>query len=307
MMHKGMRVTGGNMPKELQAQTTELLDRFGEIVEEIALQRGVRKAVVRSRLPCTLIALLDKRHLFIIAQSNAGGMPKTIFAHEAEKEFTTQQAREVGVFDCGLESPFVIAFSNALLTPTYPDREAVIRSIAIAHVDSECERIHVMMNTVQIRPIFGPPAFTAKDKLVFVLMPFTDRLTEIYKSIIQPTIEDIGFACRRADDYKTNKAVMQDIWQAICEARIIIADMTSLNANVMYELGVAHTVGKETILIHQTERERGESSKFPFDLAHIRRIIYDDTATGGKKLGDDLRATIESVVEPVAVSEASIV
>jgi hypothetical protein len=37
----------------------------------------------------------------------------------------------------------------------------------------------------------------------------------------------------------------------------------------MYELGVAHTLGKETILIYQ----RGEEIKFPFDLAHIRRIL----------------------------------
>ena len=39
--------------------------------------------------------------------------------------------------------------------------------------------------------------------------------------------------CRRADDYKTSGAIIQDIWKAICKARIIIANLTNLNPNVM--------------------------------------------------------------------------
>jgi hypothetical protein len=60
----------------------------------------------------------------------------------------------------------------------------------------------------------------------------------------------------------------------------------------MYELGVAHTLGKETILIYQ----RGAEIKFPFDLAHIRRIEYENTALGGRTLEEELKATIEHVL-----------
>jgi hypothetical protein len=42
---------------------------------------------------------------------------------------------------------------------------------------------------------------------------------------------------------------MRNIWKSICEARLVVADLTGGNANVFYELGIAHTVGKETILI----------------------------------------------------------
>ena len=88
---------------------------------------------------------------------------------------------------------------------------------------------------------------------------------------------------------------MQDIWKSICEARVVIADLTNLNPNVMYELGIAHTVGKETILIYQKPTEK---IKFPFDLSHIRRIEYVNDAVGGQKLVQDLKDTLKNVLDP---------
>jgi predicted nucleotide-binding protein len=66
----------------------------------------------------------------------------------------------------------------------------------------------------------------------------------------------------------------------------------------MYELGIAHTVGKETIMIYQKNKEE---IKFPFDIAHIRRIEYENTATGGKKLERDIKETIKSILEPTII------
>ena len=62
----------------------------------------------------------------------------------------------------------------------------------------------------------------------------------------------------------------------------------------MYELGMAHTVGKETVLIYQ----KGGRLAVPFDLAHIRRIEYEDDALGGKTLETDLRLTIRTILAP---------
>ena len=106
-----------------------------------------------------------------------------------------------------------------------------------------------------------------------------------------------NLVCKRADDIKTNKAIIQDIFKAICEARIIIADVTRLNPNVMYELGIAHTLGKETDLIYQKKQE----IKFPFDLAHIRRIEYENSATGGKLLEQELRGVLQNILTPIVL------
>ncbi len=150
------------------------------------------------------------------------------------------------------------------------------------------------MNVIQINPIFGPASYVIDPRLTFVLMPFTAELTEIYQTFVKPTVEspEFGLVCRRADDIKSNRAIIQDVWKSLCEARLVIADLSGLNPNVMYELGIAHTLGKETVLIYQ----RGEEIKFPFDLSHIRRIEYDNNATGGKKLEQELKATLANIL-----------
>ena len=188
-----------------------------------------------------------------------------------------------------------------MLAQNEEERRAALGAIALTHADSELQRVIKMTRTIQINPLFGPASYGIDEQLVFVLMPFAEDLTAIYQNIIKPTVESksMGLVCRRADDYNTNRAIIQDIWKAICEAQIIIADLTELNPNVMYELGIAHTVGKETILIYQ---RRGNDIKFPFDLAHIRRIEYEDTAAGGRKLENDLKETIKSIFEPTTVS-----
>jgi hypothetical protein len=60
--------------------------------------------------------------------------------------------------------------------------------------------------------------------------------------------------CLRADDYETNEAVMKEIWKAICQAQVVIAEMTGLNPNVMYEFGTSHTFGTPTIMMVQPSR-----------------------------------------------------
>jgi nucleoside 2-deoxyribosyltransferase len=44
---------------------------------------------------------------------------------------------------------------------------------------------------------------------------------------------------------------MQDVWNHINKARIIIADLTTRNPNVFYEVGIAHALGKDVILLTQ--------------------------------------------------------
>lgn len=151
----------------------------------------------------------------------------------------------------------------------------------------------------RINPIFGAVPDHINKRLAFVLMPFREDLTRIYTSIVKPVVKGKDLDCQRADDYKTIRTIIQDIWQAICESRLVIADMTDLNPNVMYELGIAHAVGKDTIIIHQ----RKGHVQFPFDLAHIRRIEYEDTADGGKKLELELGETLNSVLSQEPLTE----
>ncbi len=296
-MQSGARCIGGNMPQDIQKKVDNLLDEFGKIVENISQSRELRKAMVRSRLPCSIIALLDVQNLYIIAQ-NHFGMPSTLYIYDRDIRLSPEQAINISRFDFGFHDPFLIRFPASLLDQSKECRQKLLNAIALTHIESEVQRVIKMTNLIQINPIFGPASYSMDKQLVFVLMPFDDELTTIYETIIKPTVESMEMVCRRADDYKTNKAIIQDIWKGICEARLIIADLTNLNSNVMYELGIAHTVGKETIMIYQKNKEE---VKFPFDIAHIRRIEYENTATGGKKLEVDIKETITSILEPTAI------
>ena len=295
MLHQGTRTVGGNIPGELSSKMGSFLDEFVGIVSTKVVAANVRRAVVRSMLTCNTINVIDSHHLFVAAQKSLG-MPSTVSLHHPDKSFTLQDIYEAARWDMGFDAPFVIQFPIEPLDQTPDQRRAVLEAVADEHIRSEIARIEREMNIVQVNPIFGPASYSIDPRLAFVLMPFASDLTSIYTNLVKPTVEDprFGLVCRRADDVKSNKAIIQDIWKSVCEARLIIADLSGLNPNVMYELGIAHTLGKETILIYQ----RGENLRFPFDLAHIRRIEYTNDAIGGKQLVDALRATLESVLSP---------
>lgn len=299
MFHQGARTTNSELSSDQELKVDQLLNDFAKKVAEKVEAAKLRRAVVRSMLQCSIINVLDSHHLFVAAQKTMG-MPSTLSLYHPHREFSIQDIYEAARWDFGFDDPFVIQFSSDALEQQNTQRWLILEAIADEHIRSEVARVEKEMNLIQVNPIFGAPSYTIDQQLVFVLMPFQTELTAIYNAFIKPTIEDDSFrlVCRRADDIKSNRAIIQDIWKSICEARLIIADLSGLNANVMYELGIAHTLGKETILIYQ----QGENVKFPFDLAHIRRIQYRNDAMGGKQLVDELRATVKAVLSPVSMS-----
>ena len=85
----------------------------------------------------------------------------------------------------------------------------------------------------------------------------------------KPAIESLGLTCERADDIYGTQGLMQGIWERINQSRVIVAEMTGRNPNVLYELGIAHTLGKPVVMVTQS------IDYVPSDLRHLRCIIYD--------------------------------
>lgn len=102
----------------------------------------------------------------------------------------------------------------------------------------------------------------------FVLMPFDKEFDAVYKDLIIPAFQAVGFKVKRADDIVSQQNILKDIVRSIAKADLIIADLTSSNANVFYELGLAHALQKPVIIIAQSIEE------VPFDLASYRVIQY---------------------------------
>lgn len=103
--------------------------------------------------------------------------------------------------------------------------------------------------------------------LVSVMMPFGSELLPIYHAI-QSACAGLQLACNRADNIWQNPAIIDDVVNLIDRSAVVIFDCSGKNANVFYELGLAHAWGKEVIII------TNDPADIPFDLRHIRYITY---------------------------------
>jgi hypothetical protein len=104
----------------------------------------------------------------------------------------------------------------------------------------------------------------------FVMMPFADPIGGYYKSIYETAISKAGLRPVRADDdiFATGKIIDQ-VWDGITAAKVLVAELTGRNPNVFYELGLAHALAKPVVLVSSNQTD------VPFDLQHIRVIYYD--------------------------------
>jgi len=139
---------------------------------------------------------------------------------------------------------------------------------------------------------FGlPPKHSQYDADIFMLMPFSgDTIQEAYEDHVKKVVKEIGLTINRADNFFTDHGIMDDIWGAINAARLVIADCTGRTPNVFYEVGIAHTLGKPTILLAQSIED------IPFDLRHRRVAVYATTGRGMTQLEADLKKAIEGVL-----------
>ncbi|ALM83379.1 hypothetical protein [Bordetella sp. N] len=127
----------------------------------------------------------------------------------------------------------------------------------------------------------------------FVMMPFAPPLGDYYAKIYKPAIEKAGLRPVRADTeiFGTGKIIDQ-IWAGISSAKVLVAELTTRNPNVFYELGLAHALEKPVVLVSSNEAD------IPFDLKHIRVIYYDMADPfWGAKLLDKVAENILSAIE----------
>lgn len=126
-------------------------------------------------------------------------------------------------------------------------------------------------------------------ELASAMMPFDADFNDVYLSI-QAATAAAGLRCRRADDIWENAAIIQDVVSLIDRSRVVICDCSGRNPNVFYEAGIAHTLGREVILLTQSEHD------IPFDLRHLRYIRYLNNVEGRAAMAIALQSRIETIL-----------
>lgn len=115
---------------------------------------------------------------------------------------------------------------------------------------------------------------TSPKPFCFVLMPFDMEFNDGYEFGIKGACIDVDVYCERVDEQIFLGSMLDRIYNQISRADLAIADMTGKNANVFYEVGYAHALGKNVVLLTQ------KAEDIPFDLKHFPHIVY------GKQIKD---------------------
>jgi len=127
-------------------------------------------------------------------------------------------------------------------------------------------------------------------------MPYAEQFTEVFDAIVE-AFEDpqIGFSCSRADDVFGGGHIIEDILRGIGNSEVVIADVTTKNPNVFYELGIAHMIRDIEKVIILTQ----QMDDVPFDLQQFRCIVYNQSPVGLRQLQRNLIKSIQDISQGV--------
>jgi hypothetical protein len=145
----------------------------------------------------------------------------------------------------------------------------------------------------------------------FVVMGFGEKtdfrtgrvlnLDKTYKNIIKPAVEAAGVECIRADEIRHTGLIDVPMYEQLLAADVVVADLSTTNANAFYELGVRHALRPySTIVIAESKMTN------PFDVNHLVIRTYEHLGTD---IGFDevmrLRAELTAAVTAVLVAKSS--
>ena len=121
-------------------------------------------------------------------------------------------------------------------------------------------------------------------KICFVVMGFGKKmdyrrskvidLNIIYEKVIKNLFKDLkDYELIRADEISSSEIIDVSMYSLLLKADLVIADITTMNANAIYELGIRHALKPFSTIIMMQENEK---EKIPFDLSHCRIFTYKD-------------------------------
>jgi len=273
-------------------QVRGLINDYGLALEDAAAVSEVNIFAFLLFRQFDLVGGLTPTQVLVAISQTAGGVSRVIWRDWRNNPPAPMPADlAVGVRqELGWDQLEILSFDAALLDQGTAAREPSLQEMARERVDRAIQAAEKQARLVRLDPIFQGRDFMIEDELCFVLIPFREPFYRLYENCIKPALEAVGLKVIKADDLFTPTAIIEDIWEYINRSRVIVADVTGRNPNVFYELGIAHTVGKEVIILTQDDND------IPFDLRHLRHFKYTDNEKGWEALRRTLEKAVEAVV-----------
>ena len=291
LVQLGLSTYGSEIERVEEEKIEKVFSQIDLRVKDLAKRRGLAISQVRllhSLHQCILVG--DAAIYVVMSIHDLGSISLRQFLDWSSKPMDLALAIFLAERDLEFKDAFGFQFLRSWLDLEGDRKGEAIDQIAERYIEDEIAHIERLNRIVRLNPIFHGRDFLVDEKLVFVLSPFEEPYNTIYVDHIRPTVKRMqGFKCLRADDIYNNQSIIEDIWKYTNEARLLIAELTGKNANVFYETGIAHTIGKDVVLITQSMRD------VPFDLRHLRCIVYEFTPRGTYLLEQNLENTIRNI------------
>lgn len=179
--------------------------------------------------------------------------------------------------------------SSKLILKEKSDGQYSLSTLTGDYISTEIVEPDAIQKITFTPSVFKIPNKKLNQKLISVMMPFNSVYRGTYDAV-KRVANHMNLECLRADNIWENSTFMQDIFELIFCSKIVIVDFTGRNPNVMYETGIAHTLGKIVIPITQSIDD------IPSDVGHHRALKYLPNDEGYRNLSNELYKRIKSIM-----------
>ena len=287
MPFEANRIMSGDMPPELRERVDRIAEEFMAIIDRLVDERHLQKGIARIQLPCSIVFILDREWLYILGQFRVENRIAGYY-HRPDKSMSLQKVASNAKWEFGFEDAFVIQLPSDVLEKGTDERRSSLQEIASKHIDAEFLRLAQLLSLIRTRPIFGQATQPVEPGSLLLLLP-RDEKARVNADLIKRAVGASGLSGDEAQDIRNGKTAVRDMWQSINQAALILADLTGADPQVMYGLGIAHTLGKNTVLIHP------QGSKYLVDIPRTESIEYEESAQGREKLEEQITDTMSSL------------